>query len=78
MEGSDHGLILRYCPAICLVGLRKTTINLSKDSRSPDRYLNPRPLVYQAGVLTTRPRHLVCRYEEKYSHETSVSTRLNI
>jgi hypothetical protein len=28
----------------------------SKDSRSPGRDFNPRPLEYEVGVLTTRPR----------------------
>jgi hypothetical protein len=28
VEGSDHGLILRYYPVIYLEGLRKTTKNL--------------------------------------------------
>jgi hypothetical protein len=32
---------LRYYPGICLEGLRKTTNNLSRDSRSQDRDLNP-------------------------------------
>jgi hypothetical protein len=33
LEGSDHGLILRYCPGICLEGLRKTTNNINQDNR---------------------------------------------
>jgi hypothetical protein len=47
---------LRYCHGIYLEGLRKTTKNLSWDSRSPGRDLNPGPLEYEAGVLTTRLR----------------------
>jgi hypothetical protein len=37
MEGSGCGLILRFYRVICLEGLRKTTVNLNQDSRSPDR-----------------------------------------
>jgi hypothetical protein len=51
---------LMYYPAICLVGLRKTTKNLSQDSRSPDRRLNPVYSEYETGVLTTRPQRAVC------------------
>jgi hypothetical protein len=29
------------------------------DSRSPSRELNPGPAEYEAGMLTTRPRHSV-------------------
>jgi hypothetical protein len=35
---------------IYLEGLRKTTKNLSKDSRSPGRYLKPGPPEYEAEV----------------------------
>jgi hypothetical protein len=52
--GSDHGLILRYYPNICLEGLSKSTKYLSQDSKSPDQDLNPGPPAYE-GVLTTRP-----------------------
>jgi hypothetical protein len=34
---------LRYYPGICLDGLSKTTRNLSQDSRSAFRDLNPEP-----------------------------------
>jgi hypothetical protein len=44
---------------ICLEGLRKTTKNLSQDSRSPGRDLNPGPPEYKAGVLTTRAQHSI-------------------
>jgi hypothetical protein len=42
-----------YYLNICLEGLRKTTRNLSQDSRSPCQDLNPGPPEYEAGVLTT-------------------------
>jgi hypothetical protein len=42
---------LRYYPGICL-GLRKTTKNLSQDSRTPGRDLNPGPPKYEARVQT--------------------------
>jgi hypothetical protein len=45
---------LRYYPSICLEGLRKTTKNLSQDTRSPVRDLNPGPPEYEEGVLTTQ------------------------
>jgi hypothetical protein len=47
----------RYYPGICLEGLRKTTKNLSQDSQSLGQDLNPGPPKYNAGVLTTQPRH---------------------
>jgi hypothetical protein len=45
---------LRYYPRIWLDRTRKTIKNLSQDSRSPGRDLNPGPPEYEAGVLTTR------------------------
>jgi hypothetical protein len=39
--------------------LRKTTKNLSQDSRSLSQGLNPGPPKYKEGALTTRPQHLV-------------------
>jgi hypothetical protein len=39
---------------ICLQRLKKTTKNLSQDSRSPGRDLNPELLEYETGVLTNR------------------------
>jgi hypothetical protein len=43
--------------------------NLSYDSRSPSRYLNPGPPAYEAGVLTTQPRHSVEEEEEEQCFE---------
>jgi hypothetical protein len=54
---------------ICLEGLRKTTKNLSQDSRSPGRDLNPGPPEYEAGVLTTRPRRLVVHMKDSYDNK---------
>jgi hypothetical protein len=56
MEGSGRGLILRYYPGICLVRVRKTTTNLSQDSRSLGRDLNPGPPEYEAGALIILPQ----------------------
>jgi hypothetical protein len=50
MEGSNRGLLLKYYPGIRLEGLRKTTKNLSQDSRYPGGDFNPGPP--EAGVLT--------------------------
>jgi hypothetical protein len=55
LEGSSHGLILRYYPGICLEGLSKSMKNLCQDSWSPGLDLNPGPPEYEAGVLTIRP-----------------------
>jgi hypothetical protein len=52
-----HSLTLRYYLSIRREGLRKNTKNLTEDSRSPGRDLNPGPSKNEAGVLTTRPRH---------------------
>jgi hypothetical protein len=38
-------------------GLRKNTENVSQDSRSAGRDLNQGPPEYEAGMLTTQPRH---------------------
>jgi hypothetical protein len=51
--------IIRYQPGICLEGLRKTTKDLSQDSRSPGQHLN---LGFKAGVLTTQQRRSVFDY----------------
>jgi hypothetical protein len=53
MDGRGRGLILRCYPGIRLEKLRKTTVNLCRDSRSPGRDLNPVTAEYEAGVLTT-------------------------
>jgi hypothetical protein len=42
---------------------RKTTRNLSQDSRSPGQDLNPGPPEYEARDLTTRPRSSVQNLE---------------
>jgi hypothetical protein len=47
---------LSYYPGICQEGLKRNTIMLSQDSRSPRRDLNPGPSKYEAEVLTTLPR----------------------
>jgi hypothetical protein len=61
---------LRLYPRICLEGLRKTTKNLSQDSRYPGRDLKPGPPEYEAGALTTRPRRSV---NMKYGTVTDLS-----
>jgi hypothetical protein len=50
---------LRYYPSISLKELRRTTKNLSHDSRSRDRDFNPVPPECEAGILTSLPRRLV-------------------
>jgi hypothetical protein len=50
---------IKYYPGIFLEKLRKTTKDLSQDMRSTDRDLNPGSVKYEAGVLTTEPRHTV-------------------
>jgi hypothetical protein len=47
---------LKYYLDNCLERLRKTTINLSQDSLSLGRELNPEPPEYEAGVLAIRLR----------------------
>jgi hypothetical protein len=42
---------LRCYPGICLEELRKTTKNLSQDSKSSGRYLTPGPPKYEAVEL---------------------------
>jgi hypothetical protein len=56
LERSGRGLIFRYYPDICLVGLKKTTKLVSHDSQSPDQDLNPE---YEARMTATRPQRLV-------------------
>lgn len=42
-----------YYTIICLERLKKTTKNLSLESLSSDRVLNPGPPEYEVGVLTS-------------------------
>jgi hypothetical protein len=56
---SSRGLISRHYPGIFLKGLRNITKSLIQDSWSPGRDLNPGPLEYETGVLTTQPRRSV-------------------
>jgi hypothetical protein len=65
MKRSGRGLILMYCPVISLEGLLKTKKNLIHDSRSPERGINPGVPDYEAGVLTTRPRHSITANNER-------------
>jgi hypothetical protein len=50
---------LRNYTDICLEVLRKTTKDFCQDIRSPGRDLNPGPPEYEAGMLTTWPRHSI-------------------
>jgi hypothetical protein len=59
LEGCGRGLILGYYPCMFSGGLRYTTKTLSQGSRFPGPDLNPERPEYEAGVLTTRPRHSV-------------------
>jgi hypothetical protein len=59
LEGSDHGLILRYYPSICPEGLRKHMQIISYNSQSLGRDFNLGPTKYKAGALTTKPQHSV-------------------
>jgi hypothetical protein len=49
LEGNGCGLILRYYTVDRLDGLKKTTTNLSQDSRSPSRDLKTGPPEYEAA-----------------------------
>jgi hypothetical protein len=53
VEGSGRDTIVKNYPSICVGGLRKTMKNLSQDSRSPGRDLNPALTKYDAGVNQT-------------------------
>jgi hypothetical protein len=64
----------RLCPNFkilsgdCLEGLRKTTKNLSQDTRFPGRDLSPEPMEYAAGALTTRlPQRVNLLADWKYT-----------
>jgi hypothetical protein len=50
---------LRYYPGICLKDTKKTTKELSQDSRFPDQDLNPGPPECEPGMLTTYPQSSV-------------------
>jgi hypothetical protein len=50
---------LRYYPSICLYELRRTTKNLSQDSRYPSRDLNLGLPEYKSRVTATRPQFSV-------------------
>jgi hypothetical protein len=53
---------LIYFRGICVDGVRKSTKNLSQNSRSPGRGLNDGLLEYKAGIQPTEPRGSVhCR-----------------
>jgi hypothetical protein len=58
-EESGRVLILKGYPGIFLEELRKTTKNLSQESRLPGRDLILVTTEYEAGVLTTRVRRSV-------------------
>jgi hypothetical protein len=60
---------LRHYPDIYLEGLRKTTTNLSQDSRSLGRVLKPRYSEYEAGVLTTATEQLSVSQNRTRLHE---------
>lgn len=42
---------LRYCPGICMEGLRKTTDSHSQDSWCPDQDTNQAPSEYKSKAL---------------------------
>jgi hypothetical protein len=46
-------LNFKYYPGICLEGLRRTTKNLSHDSRYSGQDLNSRPPEYEVGEKLT-------------------------
>jgi hypothetical protein len=56
VEGSGHGLILRNQFQHLPGRTGENNEQLSQDSLSPGRDLNPGPPQYDAGVLTSRPR----------------------
>jgi hypothetical protein len=60
LEQSGRVLILRLYYGNYLEGLRKSTRNFGKDSRSPCRHLSPQP-PEDGGVLTTRPQSSASR-----------------
>jgi hypothetical protein len=64
-------------PGIRLEYLRETTVNLSQDSRSSGRDLNPGPPEYVAGVLTALPRRSIRKYTMGNVHSTFSSTGID-
>jgi hypothetical protein len=58
--------ILSYYPEIRMEGMRKTTKNLSQDSRFRGRDLNPGPQEYEAGALTITFGHVPMRTERTW------------
>jgi hypothetical protein len=48
-----HLSLLWYYPVICLEGLAKTTKDVSQESMSPGRDLNPEPPEYEARLPIT-------------------------
>jgi hypothetical protein len=56
---NGRGLILGHYPGIRLEELRKTTKNLSHDSRSQRRDVNPGSPEYEAGELRYLYYHVV-------------------
>jgi hypothetical protein len=52
MEGCSRGQFFRRCLDICMEGLLEAMNNLIHDSRSPNRYLNSRPLHKHVRQLT--------------------------
>jgi hypothetical protein len=62
---------------IRLESLREATRNLSQDSRSPGRDLNPGPPKYEAHFPTTRPRRTILRYHVPFCYVLYVLHRLS-
>jgi hypothetical protein len=50
---------LRYCPDICLEGLRKVAENLLQDSWCPSQNLNQGPSNYKSDTLAIEPACLM-------------------
>jgi hypothetical protein len=53
VEGSGHGLILRYYPSTFLEGLKKTKKNVSEDNWSLGQENHLGSPKYEAKVITT-------------------------
>jgi hypothetical protein len=63
-----------YQLSIRLEGLRKTTKNLSKDSRVSSRNLNPGPIEYEAEA--TRPQRSVYLVKENINATSNKAVKL--